>query len=186
MREATTKAAIAKVLREHSIEDKRLLEAILEAYRKVNPRRRQFSKEEQLAKIATLPKETIKALTFRRFNVPELQPTLGLLFGKQSAKNFGMYTRELSILLAVDILCRLKGRAYRTMLEKVVPVGFKNLRVPLNFLERNGYVQRSKYRPLHFKLTRKGEEVFIKFKKLYVEELLRLKELGINFEDYHG
>lgn len=131
-----------------------------------------------------LPHSVIKKMMFREYTVPEMLPMLSLTIGIRAYKNIGMRQIHLFLLIIVYALEQMYGSAANAKIRDISKIKKQNLQYYLEFLTRHDYVKRTEIgNRLTFKVTRKGISAFAVYQKKYREEILRLREYGIKFED---
>ena len=133
--------------------------------------------------LSRLNKKEIKALTFRRYSVPELLPCLALISSTRCRKNFRVNTPEFYYLIIILVLTRKYGYARQRDLVKIAKTHRQNINRALNYLEYVGYIVRVKRKSMELDITDKGMAVFAKYQRLYMEQIVNLREFDINFEE---
>lgn len=133
--------------------------------------------------LENLPQSVLKKMSFRQYTVPEMIPMLYLTISMRCTKNFNMKQVHFYLLILVSVIQDAKGVVTNIALRKASGIKKQNIQYYMEFLTRNAYVERIEKRgKLSFKMTRKGYSVFNMYQRMYREEILRLRELGINFE----
>ena len=134
--------------------------------------------------LENLPHSVLKKMSFRQYTVPEMIPMLYLTISLRCKKNFKMNQVHLYLLILVSVLEKMNGFATNLQLRRLSGIKKQNIQYFMEFLTRYEYVNRKDSpKNLTFTMTRKGYQVFNSYQRFYRDEILRLRELGVKFED---
>lgn len=138
--------------------------------------------------LSQLSEQTIRAMCFRNYATPELLPALNLLITNRCEKNMKLNRRYFLILITLDVLTGIYGMAPRNKIVQVT--GIVDSWMILRELIKLGYAEavmgrwKRGERPRRFyKITIGGKKKLAWYQRIYREEIFRLRDLGINFEN---
>lgn len=126
-------------------------------------------------------KSKIIKYDFRQYSLPELLPSLNILFGK--CYKFPIPNRMFYVLLMVYAFEKQVGRLYSSeVMQTLSGEGYRFMNRQLNDLLKEDYIEckgKGQLRYRVYRTTQKGVAVLNAYNEMWAEEVRRLQTIGL-------